>query len=49
MTDLEITEKFNRLANGVLSAGQAEAILEICWNLEKQASLDGLLSQFPRA
>lgn len=49
MTDLEITEKFNRLADGVLSAGQAEAILEYCWNLEKQASLDALLNQFPRA
>jgi 2-methylcitrate dehydratase len=49
MTDLELTEKFNRLAQGVLDPGQAEAILECCWQLEKQDSLDRLLSQFPVA
>lgn len=49
MSDQEITEKFNRLAESVLEPGQAEAILEICWNLEKQESLDSLFAQFPKA
>lgn len=48
MTDLELTEKFNRLAEGVLDPGQAEAILECCWQLEKQDSLDALLLHFPK-
>ncbi len=49
MTDLEVTEKFNRLANGVLDPGKAEAILERCWQLEQQNSLDELLALFPPA
>jgi 2-methylcitrate dehydratase len=49
MSDREITEKFNRLAEGVLDPGKAEAILESCWQLEQQATLDGLMALFPNA
>ncbi len=47
MTDMELTKKFHRLAEGVLDPGQAEAILTACWHLEEQETLDGLLVQFP--
>src|SRR5690606_15937177 len=49
MTDLEITEKFNRLAEGVLAPGKSEAILETCWQLEQQETLENLFAQFPKA
>ena len=49
MSDLELTEKFHRLAEGVLKPGEAEAILTACWHLEEQETLDGLLGQFPAA
>ena len=49
MTDMELTEKFHRLAEGVLEPGEAEAILTACWHLEEQETLDGLLGQFPVA
>jgi 2-methylcitrate dehydratase len=49
MTDLEITDKFNRLAKGILDPGKAEAILETCWQLEQHTTLDALLSNFPIA
>lgn len=49
MSDHEVTEKFNRLAQEVLDPGKAEAILAACWRLEELESLDELLSQFPSA
>lgn len=49
MSDHEVTEKFNRLAQGVLDPGKAESILAACWRLDEQESLDELLSQFPKA
>ncbi len=35
MTDDEVVAKFKRLADGVLANGEADRILNICWDLDK--------------
>ena len=43
LTDQEIEEKFDALAEGVLSAKGKQALKDAVWNLEKQHSVSALM------
>lgn len=47
MTDDEVTEKFRKLAHGVLSPQAQDHILQLCWDLPNLTSLQKLWREFP--
>lgn len=49
MTDAEVTEKFRKLARGVLTPAAQDRVLELCWNLPRLQQLSDLWREFPRA
>ena len=49
MTDAEVTEKFRKLASGVLTPDAQDRVLDLCWNLPKLQQLSDLWQEFPRA
>ena len=47
MTDDEVTDKFQRMADGLLEPAAQRRVLEMCWTLEKLQNVSQLLTQFP--
>ncbi|MEX0726556.1 MAG: MmgE/PrpD family protein [Planctomycetaceae bacterium] len=47
MTDLEVTAKFQRMANGLMSESAQDQFLETCWRLDSLTSVSPLISLFP--
>ncbi|MFN0198661.1 MAG: MmgE/PrpD family protein [Planctomycetaceae bacterium] len=47
MTDPEVTAKFQRMAEGVMSDSAQEKFLEACWHLDDLDSVGLLVSSFP--
>jgi hypothetical protein len=46
MTDGELEEKFERLADGEMPAGRQAEVLERLWSLETETDLASLLALF---
>lgn len=47
MSDEEVTEKFHRMATGLLNDDQRERLLDACWSADSLPNISGLLTIFP--
>lgn len=47
MNDEHVSDKFHRLAEGVLSPAQQQRVLDLCWNLPTLPNLNELWRHFP--
>ncbi|MDA0834217.1 MAG: MmgE/PrpD family protein [Planctomycetota bacterium] len=47
MTDAEVTAKFQRMANGIMSEAAQNQFLETCWHIDSLTNVSPLISLFP--
>jgi hypothetical protein len=47
MTDAQVTDKFQRMTEGLLDDATRRRVLDMCWHLEELKHVGDLIGQFP--